>query len=222
MVNLTHSERPSVLHQHNVIVGMNASATLTPTIDRRMSIEEYCDYDHGTDKPHELLDGVVVEMGAENDINIEIAALLVSVFLQFVPYYLLRQGTEIEVPSEYAKTRYPDLMVLSEATRDAMKADKRSVVLREMPAPVLVVEVVSPGDLESENYKRDYEYKPREYADRMVAEYWIVDPSRKVVSIGMLIENVYQFRQFTETKRILSPTFPNFSLTAAAVLNAGR
>ncbi|WP_367889252.1 Uma2 family endonuclease [Leptolyngbya iicbica] len=44
-----------------------------------------------------------------------------------------------------------------------------------MPAPLLVVEVVSPGKV---NEDRDYRYKRSEYATRGIGEYWIIDPSR--------------------------------------------
>jgi Uma2 family endonuclease len=32
------------------------------------------------------------------------------------------------------------------------------------PNPILVIEIVSPGNESSNNYKRDYEQKPKEYA----------------------------------------------------------
>jgi Uma2 family endonuclease len=194
---------------------------MTLATDCRMTFEEYLDYDDDTDMRYELVDGVLVEMGAENDINIEIAGFLVSILLQFFPHYLIRRGTEVEVNSPVATSRYPDLMVLTETTREAMKQDKRSIVLRSMPAPALVVEVVSPGDEHSTNYKRDYEEKPLEYAARGIPEYWIVDPERAIISIGVLMENAYQFTQYQGDKAISSPIFPAFNLTAAQILTAG-
>ena len=38
------------------------------------------------------------------------------------------------------------------------------------PSPMLVIEIVSPGTESKPNDKRDYEYKPREYADRGIPE----------------------------------------------------
>jgi Uma2 family endonuclease len=112
-------------------------------------------------------------------------------------------------------------MVLTETTREAMKQDKRSIILRYMPAPGLVVEVVSPGDEHSTNYKRDYEEKPLEYAARGIPEYWIVDPERAIVSVGVLMDNAYLFTQYQGDEAISSPTVPAFSLTAAQILTAG-
>jgi Uma2 family endonuclease len=188
----------------------------------KMTLAEYLTYDDGTDARYELVDGVLVEMGAENDINVEIEAFLVAVLLQFVPYYLIRRGTEIEVTGGAAKTRYPDLLVLTEATRLAMQRDARSIVLQDMPVPALVVEVVSPGDVDSENYQRDYQEKRQEYATREIPEYWIIDPERQVVLVLHLQGKRYVGKTFSGKRSIASPTFPELNLTAEAVLKAGR
>lgn len=42
----------------------------------------------------------------------------------------------------------------------------KSLITLAMPNPVLVVEVVSPGNENIPNYQRDYEEKPKEYAAR--------------------------------------------------------
>lgn len=109
-----------------------------------MTLEEYLDYDDGTDyQRYELWDGVLVEMGAESDINIVIESLLAYIFSQLIPYYRVRRGTEVAVEGRLANTRYPDLLILTEEGAKALSGKKRSVILLEMPAPVLVVEVVS-------------------------------------------------------------------------------
>lgn len=56
-----------------------------------------------------------------------------------------------------------------------------------MPPPLLVVEVVSPGQ---EN--RDYRYKRSEYAARGIAEYWIVDPMQQRVMVLEWVEGLYE------------------------------
>ena len=45
-----------------------------------MTLEEYLNYDDGTDTRHELVNGIVVDMGAESDINVVIGSLLFSIF----------------------------------------------------------------------------------------------------------------------------------------------
>jgi Uma2 family endonuclease len=53
---------------------------MTVATTRRMSLEEYLNYDDGTDTRYELEDGVLVEMGAENPLNPQTAMLLVLLF----------------------------------------------------------------------------------------------------------------------------------------------
>jgi Uma2 family endonuclease len=195
---------------------------MTVATQRRMSLEEYLTYDDGTDTRYELVDGVLVEMGAENDINIMIEGFLVAILLQVVPHYLIRRGTEIEVTGTAAKTRYPDLMVLTDATLAAMKRDQRSLVLKDMAPPTLVVEVVSPGDPGDENYDRDYIDKRTEYAARKIPEYWLIDPVRQVVLVWTLQNDQYVGCSFTGNSAIVSPAFPSLALTAEQVLGAGR
>ncbi len=45
-----------------------------------MTPEEYLDYDDGTDTRYELVDGVLVEMGAESTLNTQIAVFLLLTF----------------------------------------------------------------------------------------------------------------------------------------------
>ena len=198
---------------------------MTQAKQRFRTIEQYAALDP-SDLPegnYELVDGVIVEMGAESDQNLEIVALLFSVLPQFIPYYLLRKGTEINVPGRLT-SRYPDLMVLTEDTRAAMKRDKRSLVALDMPTPALVVEVVSPGKPGSDNYDRDYVEKPKEYAARGIPEFWQVDPTpdRAVVIVLTLKDGAYQSREFRGSDRVVSPTFPDLQLTADQILRAGR
>jgi Uma2 family endonuclease len=187
------------------------------------SIEEYAALDT-SDLPEgrfELVDGVIVEMGAENHQNIIIGTALIIALAQFVPFYLICRGTEIEVESTLVTCREPDLIVLTEDTRSAMQRDKRSIITKAMPAPSLVVEVVSPGGDSTKNYQRDYIDKRREYAQRGIPEYWLIDPSRDVVMVMRLAGNGYQAKEFRGSDRIVSPTFPNLELTAEQILNAG-
>jgi len=64
-----------------------------------------------------------------------------------------------------------------------MEGATRSLILMDMPPPLLVVEIVSPSQ---EN--RDYRYKRSEYAARGIAEYWIVDPIAQKVTILEWVE----------------------------------
>ena len=67
-------------------------------------------------------------MTAEANINIVIGSFLFSIFLQFVPYYCIQEGTEIVVAGKYANTQVPDLVVLSKESAAALSKSKRSVI----------------------------------------------------------------------------------------------
>ena len=197
---------------------------MVQTKPRFKSFEEYLETD-SSDLPegnYELVNGAIVEMGAENDGNVLIAGFLFSMLLQFIPHYLIRRGTEIAVVSKLVTARCPDLMVVTEEIHHTLKRDSRSLISLEMPAPSLVVEVVSPGDPGSENYDRDYVQKPQEYAARGITEYWLIDPIRAVVLIHHLSHGKYQVKLFRGVEQIESRVFEALELTAEQILKAGE
>lgn len=64
---------------------------------RFTSLEDYLNYDNGTDRRYELVNGELIELPAESDLNVQIAGFLFVMLSQVIPYYLLRRGTEIVV-----------------------------------------------------------------------------------------------------------------------------
>ncbi len=190
---------------------------------RRMTLKEYLSYDDGTDTQYELVDGVLVEMGYESTINTWIAGFLMFAFRDLgIPHYCLSPKHAIEVRGHFANSRWPDLIVHSEASAAAIEGRSEACLELTDPSPLLILEVVSPGQESEQNYKRDYEQKPEEYADRGVSEFWRVDPEREWVQIGTLTDGQYEFATFKGEESIVSPTFPGLRLTAAQVLAAGR
>ena len=190
---------------------------MVPATRRRMTLEEYLTYDDGTDTRYELVNGELVEMPSESDLNNAIAILLILAFARHVPGHCLRRGTEIVVSGSRATTRVPDVMVLTEESAAELVGASRSIILLDMPSPQLVVEVVSPG---SDNEKRDYRHKRSEYAARKIPEYWIVDPEAKRVTLLTLVEGFYEEAVFTGSSSLLSLTFPTLQLRAEQVLSA--
>lgn len=193
---------------------------MTIATDRRMTLKEYLTYDDGTAARYELEDGVLVEMGAESRNNIKIALFLIQFFLKLVDYNRLGIKEKIEVRSHYATARDPDLIIHSAESATAIEGRTESCLFLGEPNPLIVIEVVSPGTESKPNYKRDYEQKPIEYADRGIPELWQVDAIRGWVKVGTLTAGQYQFTTFKGTEIILSPTFPDLNLTAAQLLNA--
>jgi Uma2 family endonuclease len=181
-----------------------------------LTLEEYLSYDDGTDTRYELVNGKLLIMPPESELNVRIASLLFAFFLKLgIPSYRVRIGTEIVVTGSRATTRFPDVMVVSEELATALEGANRSTVLLEMPPPLLVVEVVSPGQ---EN--RDYRYKRSEYAARGIAEYWIVDPIQQRVTVLEWVEGFYEEKSYRGEEAIASPLFGNLELTTAQILQA--
>ena len=91
----------------------------------------------------------------------------------------------------------PDLCVIC----DKKKLDKRGCV----GAPDLVVEILSPG-----NSKKEMNQKFQVYEESGVREYWIVEPTEKIVLVYVLNENgkFYGLKPFTEDELLVSVIFP--------------
>jgi len=82
-----------------------------------------------------------------------------------------------------------------------------------MPAPLLVVEVVSPNQS-----SRDYRYKRSEYAARGITEYWIIDPIQGRITVLEWVDGLYEEQVYEGDQAIASPIFSNLELTAAEIL----
>ncbi len=185
------------------------------------SFEEYLAADP-SDLPegrYEYWHGELVPVMSESGFSALLAnCLFLALANAGVPIAVLRpHSCEVEVPGS-PRTRFPDLTVLAE--EHVALIERRERVTRDMPPPRLLVEVVSPGDENSQNYQRDYVQKPSQYAAILVPEYWLIDPDRAVVLVGLLADGEYQFQAFIGNQQIVSPTFPTVSLTAKQVLNA--
>ncbi|NEP15315.1 MAG: Uma2 family endonuclease [Leptolyngbya sp. SIO4C1] len=182
-----------------------------------MTLEEYLNFDDGTDTRYELVDGHLIAMPTESDLNDRIASFLYACFLKLgIPYYRLSMKAQIAVSGKLANARQPDLMVLSEESAAALEGARQRLINHDMPPPMLVVEVVSP---QQEN--RDYRHKRTEYAGRHIPEYWIIDPIAQKVTVLEWVEGLYEEQVYQGDQSILSPSCPNLALTAAQVLAAG-
>jgi Uma2 family endonuclease len=197
--------------------------TMTVATNRKLTLEQYLNYEDGTGQRYEILDGVLVEMGTESALNLSIAFVLGMALANLgIPGYLIGSKHRIAVSSTQVSVREPDLLVHSEASYATVSQKKESLLEYYDPLPALLVEVVSPGDEDSRNYARDYLEKPVEYADRGIPEFWIIDPVRAWVWVLILQGNSYQKTEFRGGDAIVSMAFPELKLTAEKVLKAGR
>jgi Uma2 family endonuclease len=186
------------------------------TTTKRLTLEQYLNYDDGTDTQYELVAGELVVMPPESPQNSIIARYLLAQLLQVVPIQrLCHKDTEIVISGSRATTRLPDLMVLTEELAEVLQSTQRGSILLDMPPPLLVVEVVSPG---KQNQDRDYRYKRSEYAARGIAEYWIVDPEKAVVMVLTLVDGLYEEAVFRGTDVMRSTVFPDLHLIIERVL----
>lgn len=192
---------------------------MTQAKSRFTSLEDYLTYDDGTNRHHELVNGELIELPAESDLNVQIAGFLFVMLSQVIPYYLLRRGTELVVSSRTITSRYPDLMVLTGTLLASLEGATRSIVTLDMPAPALVVEMVSPGET---NRERDYGEKRSEYAERGFPEYWLIDPEAGLVTVLILAGKTYTATEFRDGDRVISPLCKTLQLTAKQLLKAGR
>jgi Uma2 family endonuclease len=191
---------------------------MTTIVPQKMTYGEFLNFDDGTDYLYELEDGNLCLVPFESDNNRNIVSFLYAYFLSSgISYSQISTKTGIVVPSELVNVRVPDLVIFSLELRSILKQLKQSLILMDMPAPSLVVEVVSPNQS-----KRDYEDKRQEYGARGIPEYWIVDPLLNKVTVLQLKDGVYQDQVYTADQPIVSLLLGKTTLTAQAILTGGE
>lgn len=180
---------------------------------------------------YELHDGVFLEKqpdGKEEEIGGFLAKkLMVESDRLNLPYFIPHR---VLVHSSRRATAFhhPDVLILNENAKREPRWNC-SVVTNYFSIS-LVIEIVST------NWRDDYYSKRQDYEEMGIAEYWIVDylglggksfigsPKQPTLSVFHLAdekEEEYEMKQFRGDDRIDSPTFPELSLTAQQVFNAG-
>lgn len=143
-----------------------------------------------------------------------------------LPYFIPK---ECVIKSVRDQSGYePDLIIIDEKqVNNNSRWEKESIITQGNSIP-LVVEVVST------NWSDDYALKLEEYEILGINEYWIVDylgiggrrfignPKQPTLSVYQLREGEYQVQQFRDDQRIESRIFPELSLTALQVFQAGQ
>jgi Uma2 family endonuclease len=182
----------------------------------KLTVSDYLATEETYEGQQEFVDGEIIKMPPESNLNALISVFLLVSLSRFVPMTWIRhKDVEIVVAG---RVRIPDLMILGEDLAATLLASERSTITEDMPAPLLVVEVVSPGKA---NEDRDYRFKRSEYAARGILEYWIVDPTRATVMVLMLVDGLYESANYSGSERILSSLFPELNLTVEQLLQAG-
>lgn len=190
---------------------------MTYTKPRFLSFEEYLSYDDATENLYELFNGELIKVPPESGLNVEIATFLLVKFALMLGYQRTRgHGLEIEVRGE-PKNRYPDLTIIQPEHVQLLK--QRNTIRLNMAPPLLVVEIVSPGELQRD---RDYVAKRMQYQDRGIPEYWIVDPQQENVLVLALTDAIYtEINTFQGNEFVRSPQLGELTITAAQIIAAG-
>lgn len=185
------------------------------TKPRFQTFAEYLQYEDNSEELYELFNGELVEMPPESGFNYQIANRLFFVFALMLGTDRVRgHGLELETRGE-PKNRYPDLTIIREEHIQLLS--KRNTILLTMPSPLLVIEVVSPGEIQKE---RDYIAKRSQYQDCEIPEYWIVDPQTQTILVLELQGNIYTtIGTFNNNDLVKSPLFSQLNLKVSEVFN---
>jgi Uma2 family endonuclease len=188
---------------------------MLPVKHQFQTFEEYLSYDDGTEKLYELFNGELIEMPPESGTNVQIANRLFLIFAMIVGIDRVRgHGLELEVRGE-PRNRYPDLTIIRE--EHIQQLAKRNTIRLSMLPPLLVIEVVSPGELQRD---RDFIAKRGQYQDCGIREYWVIDPENKTVLVLELAGNVYtEVGNFSGNNLIVSPQFSQINLKVSQLFD---
>jgi Uma2 family endonuclease len=174
---------------------------------RAMTLEEFRDAEEEPGYRYELARGVLEVTEVPNDSHGQIVSNLyrmIARFDQAHPGIILRYGGAGEfrlwLPGMISG-RNPDAAVV---LRGAPKN------LRGRRLPALAVEVVSMG-----SKTRDYETKRQEYLVFGLAEYWIVDPQARRVTVLIRDGDVWTERAFQDDQVIAGVVLPGFDVRVA-------
>jgi Uma2 family endonuclease len=135
---------------------------------KRMTVEEFLQWEDGTDTRYELIDGQPVAMAPVGDPHGTMAGFLatrIGVALQQRPGCFLKMDIGVRSPTRAANYYVPDLLVAC----GSVDRDRR-----EVSDPVLIVEILSPS-----TETTDRRQKPPDYRlISSVGEILLIDPRR--------------------------------------------
>lgn len=203
--------------------------TQTLPEQKLFTFDEFIEWYPNDGKRYELYDGVIIEMppptGKHESVVGFLAAQITFQFLQMGLPYRIPKTAFVKTPGN--KSAYsPDILVQNHANiANEPLWDKESTLSKPESVP-LIVEVVST------NWQDDYDDKFNNYEAMGIREYWIVDygalggrryignPKLPTIFVCELIDGEYQMTPFRGTDCIVSPTFPQLSLTAQQVFDS--
>ncbi|NEQ36367.1 MAG: Uma2 family endonuclease [Okeania sp. SIO3I5] len=175
---------------------------------------EYLEYQDGTDNKYELVNGELISLIPASGIHALILTFLFKEFYREIirinaPWQVMPGN--VGVRTTINKSRIPDLTIITAEQTELLK-NMTTAILDS--APILVVEIVSPG-----NRDDDYRFKLSEYAVTEIPEYWIVDFEAQKISVLSLVNGFYEVEEFKNEDLIISGTFSELKLTVNQILS---
>lgn len=184
-------------------------ATLFPE-QGEWSAEAYLDLTDGTNRRIEFTDGRLEFLAMPTEVHESLVRYLFLALYQFVVAGKLGEvySNGIRVRVKEHKFRLPDVLFLH---RDNYKARHNRV----WDGADLVMEVVSD---DPKDRQRDCEQKLIDYAEANVREYWIADPTRRVVTVHSLHDGQYVVQgEFSEGTHATSALLSGFNIDVTAL-----
>jgi len=184
-------------------------ATLFPE-QGEWSEEAYLELSDSTNRRIEFTDGRLEFLAMPTEIHESLVRYLFLALYQFVEARKLGEVyfNGIRVRIRPRKVRLPDVLFLHKEHFHARHN-------RVWDGADLAIEVVSD---DPKDRQRDCDEKLADYAEAKVAEYWIVDPVRRVVIVHALQDGKYAMRgEFAAGAQAISAFLPGFGIDVSAL-----
>lgn len=210
---------PTAAHPYTMITERNK---------KLLSFNEFIDwYPESAAYRYELRRGIIVEIPKPKGKNSEIAGFAIKLLNNAidrmqVSYFIPRECIiKIDEDTGYE----PDIAVVERSCLAHEPRWENSSIIEQGKSIKLVVEVVST------NWRDDYALKMSDYERMGIEEYWILDylgiggrryigfPKQPTFTVCSLVEGEYEIQQFRGSQPIVSPIFPELTLTVEQIFN---
>ncbi|MDJ1181562.1 Uma2 family endonuclease [Roseofilum sp. BLCC_M91] len=187
-------------------------------------------YPENSEVRYELHDGVIIEMPKPRGKHSHLAGSLMEQLLIVIRQ--MGKGGIWTIPRESIvkpkrkQSGYePDIIILNQELIGMESRWESESIVQNPESVQLIVEVVAT------NWRDDYYNKFRDYEEMGIQEYWIIDyaalgprkligdPKQPTFFVCDLVDDEYQMTSFTDNTAIVSPTFPQFNLSAQDIFN---
>jgi Uma2 family endonuclease len=172
----------------------------------------YADYLKFSDeKRYEIIDGELYDMGpapgtTHQSISIELTTILHTFFKDkqckvFAAPFDVRLSRKSKKDKDITKVVQPDISVIC----DSKKIDDRGC----LGAPDLIIEIISPSSA-----SHDHILKRRLYEENGVREYWLVDPTNRIITVySHNKSNKFQeYEIYASDDNLTSAIFPDLTI----------